>query len=49
MSEALVPSQVVPVGPTGPSLSSSGSEDGRALLQERLGLFGKAAFLVDLL
>jgi len=49
MSEARVPSQFVPVGLTGPSLSASGAEDGRALLQERLGLFGKAAFLVDIL
>jgi serine/threonine-protein kinase len=30
-------------------MSSSNGEDGRALLQERLGLFGKVTFLIDLL
>jgi serine/threonine-protein kinase len=49
MTEVLVPSQAVHAGVTGSSMSSSGSEDGRALLQERLGLFGKVCFLVDVL
>jgi serine/threonine-protein kinase len=47
MSEA-VTSPAILAAVRGPSLSSSSGEEGRELLQHRLGLFGKVAFLVDL-
>ncbi|HEX8824744.1 MAG TPA: serine/threonine-protein kinase [Archangium sp.] len=49
MNEAVPSPLAIPAGVTGASGSSSGSEDGRALLQERLGLFGKVCFLIDVL
>jgi eukaryotic-like serine/threonine-protein kinase len=49
MSEVLPPSPGAAAGQAAPSVSSSHTEDGRALLQERLGLFGKVCFLIDIL